>query len=438
MAANWSLAELTEFDLHLHRGMSADFQPASSQAVAESDRTATLRAWTLRQSEKHPEARRLVRMTMRSAAWLGLSLWIFSFLAGVSAAAALLRYEGLRLINISAYLGVLVGGQLLMLAALLLGSLFFRRHLLFLQQSLLPTFIRQLPSPQSLPAWRWHLFGMFQRAGTGFNLGVLLLSFWKVATYDLAFGWATTLNTGAESIHRLVQTLALPWGGRFAPTLTQIEQSRIVLKAGLSQIDSASTAAWWPFLFLCVLVYGLLPRLLLSGFAALRLHLLLGHPRLEAPESERLYLALTRKPLLFETDAADPAAGPTLPARLNPLQPSGPLRLQLPEEALPPDQLDGFKQQLTETFHLKLDPQGQGRLIVVEAWQPPLEETLRRFRDLRHELGSQADLLVLAVGLPDRQQSFQAPAAADVENWQRRLSALNDPKLGMLLWRPSP
>jgi hypothetical protein len=433
MASKWSLADLTEFDLRMHKGVSAE-APLTSD-TADQNKTSVLLAWTQQQRAKDPEPQRLVHLAIHSETWLGISLWVFSFLAGITAAATLLRYEGLRLINISAYLGVLVGGQLLMLLGLLLGSLFFRKRILELQHSLMPKFIKQLPSPQSLPAWRWRIFGSFQRAGIGFNLGILLLSFWKVATYDLAFGWATTLSAGADSIHRITQGLALPWGGKFAPTLLQIEESRIVLKSGLSQIDSSSTAAWWPFLFMCVLFYGLLPRLLLAGFAAFKLNWILRHPPLHAPESERLYLALTRKPLQYESDPQSDSASKSEITNLQPLQPAAPLQLQMPAESMAETALPAFKRVLEETFSLELNDQGEGRLIVVEAWQPPLEETLRQLRDLRIELGREPDLLVLAVGFPDKDHYFQTPEARDIDSWQRRLSELKDPKLGLLIWR---
>lgn len=435
MASKWTLTDLTEFDLRMHKGMNANPDLSRPIEDGKTPKDVLLRQWTQQQREQEPEARRLAELAVQSVSWLGLSLWIFSLLAGISAAAALLRYEGDRLINISAFLGILVGGQLLTLVALAISAVFLRRRIYRLQSLIMPKLIKNLSSPQSLPAWRWQIFGSFQQAGIAFNLGVLSLSLWKVLTYDLAFGWATTLNAGAEGIHRITQTLAAPWGGKFAPDLNQIEQSRIVLKSGLAQIDSSSTAAWWPFLLMCVLCYGLLPRLLLSVFARIQLYRTLKNPRLDAPESERLYRALTRKALGYQSDPASPRPAQKAFTALAPLTPSAPLQLDISPELLSAEQMTVFKTALENNSGLALDPAADGRLIVVEVWQPPLEETLRHFRDLRKTLGPDADILLLGVGFPDKVQLFQPPATRDLEIWQHRLSELNDPGLGLLAWR---
>jgi len=440
MPTKWTLSELTEFDLRLQTSSSSDvgsLPPPEDTSVTKSE---VLHGWMVRQREDEPEAQRLATIAVQSEHWFAIGFWVFSFLAGISAGAALLRYEGDRLINISAYLGILVGGQLLMLIGLGISSLVFKKPVQQLHTLILPQVIKALPSPLSLRAWGWRLFSTFQQAGIALNLGILLVTVWKVFTYDLAFGWATTLDTGGGTIHKIVQTLASPWGGTFAPSLEQIEQSRIALKSGLAHIDSQSTAAWWPFLLMCVLVYGLLPRIILASIGEVRLRWVLKKLTFPSSESEKLYLSLTRTPLQFTSfGKEDPASSDTRKSTVVAFKPENALRLEVDSDILAPEKVSEFKMEIEKLLPVTLSDDASGRLRVVELWQPPLEETLRELRHIRQNLGPETEILLLGVGFPSSESTlfFKAPEEQDVEVWQNKLNNLNDPRLGLLPWRTS-
>lgn len=442
MSTPWSLAELTEFDARMHASRGLESASSFSVDDASTPKPTILKQWLIHSRQQDSEPARLASVAVHSEAWLRLALGVFSLLSGFGAAAALLRYEGYRLINISAFLGILVGGQLLSLLVLAVSSFWLRHRLSHLQKLFLPKLVRDLTAPVSLSAWRWRLFTSFQQAGMLFNLGILMATLWKVLTADLAFGWATTLDVSGQGIHRIVQTLALPWGGRFAPDLTQIQQSRILLKDGLAHIDASSTAAWWPFLLLCVLAYGFLPRFALALFGGFRLHRLQRHPAFSSPESERLYQRLTRNPLVFSSSDEDssPSNPSPSPAELPPLKPSGPLSLNLHPEILLESREPAFRNRIQSSFELLLADSPEtaaGILKVIEVWQPPLEESLRELRELRKDIGPDKDLLILAVGLPNPTEPhfFHPPEVADLDIWRRKLSTLQDPRLGLLPWR---
>jgi len=441
MASSWTLQELTEFDVRMHKH-AVDHSVYSPELLENTtSKSECLHHWLLQTRDGDTEATRLSRVVVHSERVLQLSLWIFSLLTGAATAAAFLRYEGDRLINISSYLGVLVGGQLLLLCGLALSALLFRKHIHSLQSVCMPKLIQTLPSPSSLQAWRWKIFSSFQKAGIAFNVGVLLLTLWKVLTYDLAFGWASTLATDSQSIYRIVKTLSIPWLGEFSPTPEHIEQSRIALNTGLAQIDPASTASWWPFLMMCVVFYGLFPRILLSIFGTFKLHRQLANPDFSSPDCEKLYLNLTRKPLhFFSTDTPSDNHPPPKRDTLRALVPSGSLQLILPKEFQDPAHAKAFAARIQERLKLELSDAAKGRLKIIEAWQPPLEETLRELRELRESIGPEADILLLAVGFPDdsRGEFFQEPDPQDLEIWQSRLSEVNDSRLGILPWRPQP
>ena len=435
MSPRWTLTELTELDLRLRP--SAEVSVSSTWEIpASKDPSPILHAWLTATRKQDPEATRLAQLAVKGEAWLRLALFCGSLLAGTGAALGLLRTGGQEVINVSTYLGVLVGGQLLLLLALLLSSIWLRSRNSLLEDLVLPKVIRDLPMPKSLGAWRLRLFATFQLAGMGFNLGVLAASFWKVATFDLAFGWATTLNFDSEQVTSLFSLLAAPWGGATAPTLSQVEQSRIVLLEGFTQLSADATAAWWPFLLTCVLFYGALPRTLLFVWSSLRLHIRQSRPALESPEMLHLVQRLTHPPLQFHGATPPASRKGTSTFDLAPLRPEGTLHLILPEELEQNLKRELLEAEIVTQLGITLTDQDEstGVLQVQEVWQPPLEETLRSLQELRAEKGPSAQLLILAVGFPGTDGLPLPPSENDVSVWKQKLAELKDPALGLISW----
>jgi hypothetical protein len=107
-----------------------------------------------------------------------------------------------------------------------------------------------------------------------FSLGVLTGTVIKVAASDLAFGWQTTLNAGPEYIYKIVQALSLPWSwfvpsSIAAPSLEQIEGTKIILKEKMAFLETADMISWWPFLCFSVLFYAVIPRFFIMVFSYL-------------------------------------------------------------------------------------------------------------------------------------------------------------------------
>ncbi len=114
----------------------------------------------------------------------------------------------------------------------------------------------------------WPLFVLMQFFGVGFNLGALGATLGRVAFFDTAFGWQSTLNLSSDFVHRVVSMVALPWSwaapeGVGFPSAEQIQGTRLILKDGIYGLATADLVSWWPFLCLTVGVYALLPRVLL-------------------------------------------------------------------------------------------------------------------------------------------------------------------------------
>jgi hypothetical protein len=441
MSPSWTLRDLTEYDLLLYQHVDQETVELDPYPTADESRTAVLYRWLHSIRTRHPKTTQHAGVAIQSEQWFRIALLAFSLLSGAGTAAALLQYQGDRLINISAYLGVIVGSQLLILLLLGFSLSLYRRRLPALYRALLPRVVRETQGLHSLPAWRWQFFIHFQQAGIFFNLGVILCTLWKVLTFDLAFGWATTLQVDENAMHQLVNALSTPWGRAFTPTPEHIKASQISLQDSLAGIDAKAVKSWWPFLLMCVGFYGVLPRVILSVLGSMQLRSILKHPPLHHAVSEKLFHNLTRTPLSFSTkDSTTESKHPSPFSALNPLKPQGPLTLRLDDDILPPDTKAAWSDRVAQRLNLTLsesDSETTGCLLIREAWQPPLEETLRKLRELRQQQGPQSDILLLLVGepRPDHPDAFAAPEEPDVEVWTNRLSELRDPRLGLLLWK---
>ncbi len=135
---------------------------------------------------------------------------------------------------------------------------------------------------QMLP--QWFTVGLF--------VGALLALVAQVIFTDLAFGWSTTIEIAAGAVHAACRWLAWPWSGWLpvaAPDLVLVEASRFfrLENRDLDRAAASSLGQWWPFVAMCLLVWGLLPRLLLMAVLHLQTRqacrqMLLAHPEVQA------------------------------------------------------------------------------------------------------------------------------------------------------------
>lgn len=238
--------------------------------------------------------------------WTGFLLVMLGLVAGVSAAAALLRYDGSQPINVLFFLGVIVGVQLLLLPLLILTFVFrshlrngfrlFRGFMSGLLMQVLVLLSRCGASPEKTAKLRADLgalragnslyarvqpllvFLLMQLFGLAFNVAVAGTLLFFVFFSDLTFSWATTVRVEPEQIYRITSILAAPWAGLFQgarPSLELVEATRFIRLEGAfatAAPDAALRAGgWWPFLLAATITYGLLPRLLAFAGGVLRL-----------------------------------------------------------------------------------------------------------------------------------------------------------------------
>lgn len=131
--------------------------------------------------------------------------------------------------------------------------------------------MQALPRTQKVERWIW--LGLTQRFAVFFNIGALLVFVGMLIFSELQFGWATTFAS-VEPVHMeaLVNVLAAPWGWAFpeswVPATRVIEATQWNPLEGSFRVPGADGRAWWPFVMMNLLVWGLIPRLLLMQWSA--------------------------------------------------------------------------------------------------------------------------------------------------------------------------
>jgi hypothetical protein len=278
-----------------------------------------------------PSPGRRVQAVYRLAA---VALALLGLISGAGTGAAVLHYDGTQPVNIVHFLTVFVGLQLV-LALFALARMLPRpwlravpgfgplhetlRHVGY-RQAGLERWLSRLhgdggrvaASLARLRSWgtiyaeveRWMLLALTQRTAVFFNLGALACCLYLIAVTDLAFAWSTTLALETETMTRVLQSLALPWRWMAAavPSAELVEASRYFRQAG--QYDPVMLKDWWAFLVAALLTYGLMPRLILWGYALWRAHASRRGLTLDHGDCEALYERLVSSVSGWEGESA--------------------------------------------------------------------------------------------------------------------------------------
>lgn len=310
----------------------------------------------------------------------------------------------------------------------------------------------------------WSFFSLMQIFGIMFNLAAITATLIRVFTADLAFGWQSTIQLSSQAVHTLVRIFSTPWAwiippGVAYPGLDQIEGSRMVLKEGIYHLATGDLVSWWPFLVCAVCVYGLLPRLILYALAAYGQRMSVSKLDFSQADYDRLFMRMTR-PVL---STAGTASGGRHPSKDNGMG------LEIMDEALKARGIPSIvlvssdiipildKNALSKAVSRSvgwdifdiMEIQGEagadrpvfdalsdsfktgnkGAVLLLEAWQPPIMETVEFIRELRATLGKKAPIAVFLIGKPDGQNIFTLVDSSDKAVWSQALKKLADPYL---------
>jgi hypothetical protein len=182
-------------------------------------------------------------------------------------------------VHVTLFLAVLIGGQWLVLALAAITWLARRRAAegFSAVQAITGKIARRLAGEREAPWWGrlmheggparaavlWRLGRMAQAAGIFFNLGILCGLAGLVLVKHVGFFWETTTEVAMESLlEKLTRFLSIPWAAWWPAAVPDAA----VIKASCwvpGEALAPGPAAWWQFLLMATLVWGLLPRLML-------------------------------------------------------------------------------------------------------------------------------------------------------------------------------
>ncbi|HLY10942.1 MAG TPA: DUF2868 domain-containing protein [Planctomycetota bacterium] len=273
---------------------------------------------------------------------------------------------------------------------------------------------------------KWILVRSAQIFGVAFNLSAFACMFFRFATFDVSFGWSTTLGLTADSVHRMARVVAAPWhwlSPRLAPDLQTVQASQYSHLEGtyVFHADGSRSAgiglvgAWWSFVLSALLTYGLLPRFLALMVSSVRVRRILS----ETPEHNVDLVRLCewiRSPVVStRPEGPEPAAHPVASASASaepPLPPAG-TACELLDGAPA-----GVDQVLRDRFGWTVAPGPDRPLVaIVSAWEEPTKGQLRKFSELRERLANR----ILILGLRAAAGGDDARREKIRERWKRDL-----------------
>lgn len=380
----FEIAELVDLELQLLEDEQArprdihrrDREIGLSLKTVTHDRGLLFLSWLdkVRKPEDSVGAR--VQTALSRLRWI---LLVLGFFMGSGAASALLIYDGEVPVNINRFLEVFVLFQLILLLLLLLSvsskganqwlpgvgtvQKFLRSLVLTTGRSAdwlmgrLPEgraagLKQQVARLQELESWfakgskkvgrlkgwqslygdveRWSLIELTQCFSMAFNVGAMVAFLRIIVFSNVAFGWSTTLFSGADHFQAIIQGLALPWSWFWAdavPSAELIKKSEFFFDN--KAFEARDSGAWWPFLMACLMFYGLLPRLIFWLLARFKGQRALREVPLDSARFQSLYERLTRpyvsldrpppeSPRARPSKRLAPVSSPRMPVRSKP------------------------------------------------------------------------------------------------------------------------
>jgi len=207
-------------------------------------------------------------------------LGLIALLAGISAMLGLLD-AARGGVNVVIFLAALIGVQWLILIFAWIGWLFRRRvgEGFSLVQTIAGKLVKRLAGDGENRWWQnimdgggearaavlWRLARLAQGAGICFNLGIVLGLTGLVLVKHVGFFWETTTEGAMRTgLAKTVEIFAAPWTGFFpaaVPTGLVIDASRWL--PGREETLAPGPTAWWLFLLMSTVIWGLLPRMIL-------------------------------------------------------------------------------------------------------------------------------------------------------------------------------
>lgn len=472
----WSLAKLIRFEQYRANDQDKDEEKLAERdraiyhqhPEAQEDRSRLYQAWLhVRQNQQQidPDAATIFQLAASASSWFVVLLGL---LLGAGVSGSALSYDGSMPVNVALFLGLVIAPQLLLLLFLVItvgiasGSparmdRWYRPITLLTQWVMRKLWRRiskggtteqQQDQRRSLevlkqsaqlyqPLMTNRALRLSQLLGISFNLGVLGWMWILLAFTDRAFGWQSSLTDSAEAVHAITTALATPWtlllgSGVAMPTLEQIANSHIMLNSNLP-VSSDALRAWWPFMMMCVLIYGLVPRTLVWLYTYWREHQLIAQVQFDSYHYQSLWRRMRSVALRSRGETSEHSSeAPESHTEVRDVATQSTTTYVL-EDSLtryPEAHLssllsgDDSAKTLKKVTRLEqISPSPSGSLnLILEGWQPPIEETLAAISTLANALDNR-ELHLLLLGKPSSNGGKPLTPRL-VEVWRKKLDQL--------------
>ncbi len=359
---------------------------------------------------------------------------------GAVTMAGLLFYEGSQRINLTLLLAFAALQCLLAIITMIQSVAHWQPWRRLLKR------IRLRSEPSPLNSLAPVLMARAAHAGGAcFGLAAVATLLMLVVLEDLAFGWSTTLDTGADRYHSLLSTIAWPWHQLWpaaVPDLSLVEATRY-FRAGtdITLTDPGRWGDWWPFVMMAWLFYVVLPRLLGLGIAQWQLltgarRALANHPgmvaleyRLETPTVDT---GNDRHDAEDSPDEHTAAQCQSLPESQVLIYWSGANDPELPDSLTAGHLLTGLaggqhslaedQQTIDECAELLNQHKKPAVTLVTRAWEPPIAELEDFIRQARQDWPKKTRLALL----PLASDPSQLTSPKQLGQWLRFVERLND------------
>jgi hypothetical protein len=492
----WSISDLIRLEVYrlLDRGKDPSaLQERDRKVFIESQdssasRSSFFKHWLAYRDEEAKASVDYGRLFQQSLNWFSILLIFWGLALGVSACAALIQYDGSIPVNVSNLLGLLILPQLFLILiqfGLLLLSLLYRpslsalwwlpKRLFLICFKVVWSFFSRNGRPiQSSHAkveiefedikeavslhgrvLGWKFYTVSQLFGIVFYVGVLGYLLLALFFSDRAFGWQSSIVEDPETIQQIAKHIASPWSwvldeGMAYPNIDQIEGSRIILNEKSDRLDPIHLGSWWPFLTLTIGFYGLLPRILTWFFGSLIALIIQSKISFDSFS----YYSIWSRAASSSLDIH----GLPVNKRANQEESSGNLMVEALKGSyrlwfeegiggrydramLETQCLDVFGSRAVPISEYKsllidLELSQEYPALVVEAWQPPIEEKLEALNELSHRLKDAQMLLLLLIGKPGKTGEY-APSPDMIQNWTLRVQSLRRSNIQILPLKPT-
>lgn len=314
---------------------------------------------------------------------------------------------------------------------------------------------------------RWIWLGFTQRFAVAFNIGAVLTFGARLFFSELQFGWSATPDVFEPTLLQdVVAILGAPWA--WAMPAEWMPSDRFLVATRWDALSESFAGpesdgnGWWRFLWMTLMIWGLLPRLVLWAYTSFARRRALAQSPWNHRGYQRLYALMCpvaqapgfanrptpKRPAVATSDVA--AGGKVLflwggwsgrcPEDAQSAATSPFAFLRPAEQTLFAAGLGGPDTDREALKNLRDLPKPDEVWLLVEAGEAPDRRLTRFVQEIRSILGTQVPLQVLPLEYRAGKQegdpnSWPAPSARDLEIWQRTLAQLQDRHLHV--FRPS-